>query len=109
MKIPKLTYNPKTTAILIILTYLIALLIGIYVERFRFSNYRWVYVYGSYLKLILIFGSLTWSFFHPLIIWSERKLDWKTTWKKQLIWIVVGLVPLLYFTIMMFYILLYLP
>jgi len=77
------------------------MLIGYSVKRFRFSGYRWIYQYGSYLNLIMVIGSLCWSLFHPLIVWSDRKAEWKTEYKKQLIWILIGMIPLLYFVTMM--------
>ena len=73
------------------------MLIGNYVQRFRFSEYRWIYQYGKYLNLILVIGSLGWSLFHPLIVWSEKKPNWK----KHLIWMIVGLIPIIYFVLMM--------
>ena len=99
MKLSKLTYNPKMTSILILGICLIGMLIGNYVQRFRISDYRWIYQYGSYLNLIMVLGSVGWSFFHPLIIWSERKPEWKSEWRKKPIWILIGLIPFLYFGI----------
>lgn len=97
MNVSKLTYNPKWTAILIIGVCLSGMLIGNYVQRFRISEYHWIYQYGSYLNLIMVFSSLCWSFFHPLIVWSYKRPEWK----KYLIWIIVGLIPLIYFITMM--------
>ncbi len=93
MKLSKLTYHPKRAAILICIIFLAGLGIGLYVERFRISDYRWVYETGSYMKLIMVFGTLLLSFLHPLIVWSYSK----PTWKKQIIWMIVGLIPLFYF------------
>ena len=76
---------------------LIGMLIGNYVESYRISNYRWVYEYGKLINFIMVFGSLGWSFFHPLIVWSNNR----AVWKKYLIWILIGLIPLLCFLIMM--------
>ncbi len=101
MRISNTTYNPKLSSILIIVICLTGILIGIYVQRFRISDYRWIYQYGSYLNMIMVLGSVGWSFFHPLIIWSERKLDWKSEWKKKVIWVTIGLIPFLYFGVMM--------
>lgn len=97
MKVSKQTYNPKLNAILIVGICLTGLLIGNYVQRFRITEYRWIYQYGSYLNLIMVVGSLCWSFVHPLIVWSFTK----PAWKKHLIWIIVGLLPLIYFITMM--------
>lgn len=94
-KLSKLKYNPKFTSIIIIGICLVGMLIGNYVQRFRLSDYRWIYQYGSYLNLLMVLSSVGWSFFHPLIVWSERKYEWK----KNLIWIIIGLIPFLYFGI----------
>jgi len=97
MKISQISYNPKLTSILIVGICLLGMLIGNYVERYRISNYRWVYEYGKLINFIMVFGSLGWSFFHPLVVWSYNK----PKWKKHLIWILVGLIPLIYFITMM--------
>jgi len=97
MKSIKFTYNPKMISILIIGVFLLGLLIGNFAERFRFSNYRWIYQCGKLINYIMVFGSLATSFFHPLIIWSNNR----TKWKKYLKWIVIGLIPILYFIFMM--------
>lgn len=64
---------------------------------YRISNYRWIYEYGMWCRDILLFGSLGWSLLHPLIIWSE----FKTTWKRQIVWILIGTTPILYLGLMM--------
>lgn len=97
MDVTKQTYNPKWTAILIVGFFLTGILIGNYVQRFRISEYRCIYQYGSYLNLIMVVGSLFWSFIHPLAVWSYTKPEWK----KHLIWIIVGLLPLIFFITMM--------
>lgn len=97
MRLSELKYNPKKSSFLIIGICIMGMLIGSYVQRFRVSDYRWVYQYGSYLNMIMVLGSLTWSFAHPLFVWMERKSEWK----KSLIWILIGLIPVLYFLISM--------
>ena len=92
MKIFQIRYNPKLTSFLIIGICIMGIIIGNYVERFRISNLRWIYEYGKLINFIMVFGSLGWSFLHPLIIWSNNKPQWK----KQLIWMIVGLIPVLY-------------
>ena len=93
MKVLKLSYNPKWTAIIIVGIFLIGMSIGNYVQRFRVSEeYRWIFEYGSLLNLLMCIGSLVWSFVHPLIVWLDRKPDWK----KYLIWMIMGLLPLTY-------------
>lgn len=97
MKVSKLTYNPKWSAILIIFLFLIGMLVGYYVERFRFSNYRWIYEYGKLINYLTVFGSLTWSFFNPVIVWENKK----RTWRRYITWIIVGLLPLFCFAFIM--------
>ncbi|NAS32256.1 hypothetical protein GTQ40_14825 [Flavobacteriaceae bacterium R38] len=79
MVMSKLDYNPKITAILIIGFCLFGILIGNYVERYRISNYRLVYEYGNHISFVTVYGSLIWSFFHPIIIWSRGRVRWRKT------------------------------
>lgn len=97
MNLSKSTYSPKITSFIILGICMTGMLIGNYVQRFRGSDYRWIYQYGSYLNLLMVLGSIGWSFLHPIIIWSERK----TEWRKNLIWILIGFTPFLYFAIAM--------
>ena len=69
-------------------------------ESFRFSDYRWIYRYGMLSSDLLVFGSIGWSLLHPIIIWSEKKSDLK----KYLVWIFIGMIPILYFLLMMIFI-----
>ncbi|MFL0354798.1 hypothetical protein ACI5KZ_14590 [Xanthomarina sp. GH4-25] len=69
-----------------------------YIEKwFRFSDYRWIYQYGSLLSKGLVLLMIGWSFLHPIIVISEKRKQWKKYW----IWILIGLLPFLYFGIMM--------
>ncbi|SNR14719.1 membrane protein of unknown function [Tenacibaculum jejuense] len=99
MKINKPRYKPKWTAILIIGICLSGILIGNYVQRFRISEYRWIYQYGSLLNIVMVLGSSFWSFLHSLLVWSDYKMESR----KHLIWIITGMIPFLYFTILMTY------
>ncbi|CAL2090600.1 hypothetical protein [Tenacibaculum sp. 190524A05c] len=91
----KSIYHPKRSAILIILLFISGMLIGKFTQRFRFSEYRWIYQFGSLLNILVTTGSLLWSLIHPLMIWSEDKKDWK----KHLLWMIIGMVPFLYLVI----------
>ena len=97
MKLPNIIYNPKLSAILIIIIFIVGIVIGSYVERFRVSNYRWIYQYGKLVNHILVLGSLVWSSIHPFIIYGNNIKEWK----KYLRWIIIGILPILYFTFMM--------
>ena len=47
--------------------------------------------------MLFVFSSFGWSLVHPWFVWNERKKEWT----KNLIWIVIGLIPVLYFVISM--------
>ena len=97
-KIKRLIYNPKISAIVICVFCLLGMLAAKYIERwFRFSDYRWIYQYGSLLSKGLVLLMIGLSFFHPFIVISEKRKEWKKYW----IWILIGLLPVLYFGIMM--------
>jgi hypothetical protein len=96
--ISRLIYNPKLSAITICILCLVGMLSGKYVEIwFRFSDYRWIYQYGSLLSNGLVLLMIGWSFLHPIIVISEKRKQWKKYW----IWILIGLIPFLYFGVMM--------
>jgi hypothetical protein len=96
--ISQLMYNPKLSAIAICVIYVVALLTVRYIEIwFRFSDYRWIYQYGSLLSKGLVLLMIGWSFLHPIIVVSEKRKQWEKYW----FWILIGLFPFLYFGIMM--------
>ena len=91
----KNTYQTKLNAISILFIFIVGVLIGIISEYFRYSNYRWIYNIGSTLKFLMIICSIGWSFLHPILFFSKRKNEWKN----DLIWIIIGFIPFLYFFI----------
>jgi len=96
--INRLIYSPKSSAIVICVLCLLGMLTAKYIEKwFRFSDYRWIYQYGSLLSKGLVLLMIGWSFLHPIIVISEKRKQWKKYW----IWILIGLLPFLYFGIMM--------
>jgi hypothetical protein len=96
--ISRLIYSPKLSAISICVLCLAGMLTAKYIEKwFRFSDYRWIYQYGSLLSKGLVLSMIGWSFLHPIIVISEKRKQWKKYW----IWILIGLFPFLYFGIMM--------
>ena len=97
MKLRNIKYNPKLSAILIIGIFIAGIAIGTYTDRFRASDYRWIYEYGKLINYILVFGSLACSSVHPFIIYGNNVKDWK----KYLTWIIIGILPILYFAFMM--------
>lgn len=46
-------------------------------------------------KNVLIYGSAAWSLLHPFIVVSETG----NKWNKHIVWILLGLVPLIYILI----------
>ncbi len=95
MPLKNLTYNPKKNSILILGICLTGMLVGNYVQRFRISDHHWIYQYGSYINMAMVLVSITWSMFHPLIIFTEHKI----IWRENILWIFIGLIPSLYFGI----------
>ncbi|MDT0644975.1 hypothetical protein RM553_19235 [Zunongwangia sp. F363] len=90
-------YKPGIASTLIIVTFVTGIMLGFYVQRFRISDYRWIYQYGSYLNLVMVFGSISYSFYHALVIITDKKI----TPKKKLLWILIGSIPFLYFAFRM--------
>ena len=92
--ISRLSSNPKLSAIIICVFCLIGMLTSRYIEIwFRFSDYRWIYQYGSLLSKGFTLLIIVWSFLHPIIVISEKRKQWKKYW----FWILIGLLPFLYF------------
>jgi hypothetical protein len=96
--ISRIIYNPKLSAIIICVLCLLGMLTARYIEIwFRFSDYRWIYQYGSLFSKGLVLLMIGWSLIHPVFVIAEKGKQWK----KYLIWILIGLIPFLYFGIMM--------
>ena len=89
--------DPKYMAILIIAIYVSGVIIKLLVEDYRISEYRWIYKNGNMVSFILTVGALIWSFFHPLIIWSQKHKKWKD----HVLWIIIGMLPFLYIATML--------
>lgn len=97
-KINRFIYNPKLSALAICVLFLAGMITARYIEIwFRFSNYRWIYQYGSLLSKGLVLLMLGWSFLHPIMVISQKRKQWIKYW----IWILIGLMPFLYFGISM--------
>lgn len=95
-KVSDIFYKPRLSSIIIISLFVLGIILNQSVEQFRHSEIRWIYKYGKLVSLIITFGSVGWSLLHPIIIWSENKVNWKN----YLLWIFLGMLPILYFTIM---------
>jgi len=89
--ISKVFNNPKLSSILIVMICIVGVILGKLVEPYRISNYRWIYQYGKMIGLVMVSGTVFWSFLHPIIVWSEKRKKWK----KHLIWILIGMIPIL--------------
>jgi len=92
--------NLKTIAVIVCIVFLVSILIGFYVEQFRFDkDLRWIYDIGKCFSF--------WTFLlAPLIglvngIWII--VDKEIKWKDYFIWMVLSLAPISYFVIMMTY------
>ena len=91
--ISRILNNPKISSIIIVGICALGILIGRLTEYYRFSEYRWIYQYGKLINYVLFISGLGWSMLHPIIVWNETK----NKWKKHLIWILIGLIPAIYF------------
>ncbi len=97
-RINRFLYNPKLSGIAICVLCLGGMIIARFLEEwFRFSDYHRVYKYGSLLSKNLVFLMVGCSFLHPIVVISEKGKQWVKHW----IWILIGLLPFLYFGISM--------
>jgi hypothetical protein len=83
----------KKNAFLIIGICISAILIKFLVEDYRGS---WIYQFGSLYFLFMFYGGILWSIINTVLLISEHKSDLK----KNLIWILISALPILYITIM---------
>jgi len=95
MKFSLYPYHPKYAAIVIFTGCLLGMLTARFVQVFRISDYNWIYRYGSFISFALVAIMVGCSFLHPFMIFRDNK----KTWKKHLMWIFIGFIPFLYFTI----------
>jgi len=95
-KVSDIFYKTRLSTIIIISLFVVGIILNQSVEQYRYSEIRWIYKYGKLISLIMTFGSIGWSLLHPIIIWSENRVNWKN----YLLWIFLGMLPILYFTIM---------
>ncbi|AVI50538.1 hypothetical protein C5O00_04885 [Pukyongia salina] len=95
-KVSDIFYKPRLSTIIIISLFAVGVILNLSVEQYRYSEFRWIYKYVKLISIIMTFGSIGWSLLHPIIIWSENKVNWKS----YLLWIFLGMLPILYFTIM---------
>jgi|GEM_PF-2941845 len=70
-----------------------------FINRFQYSpDLHWIYAYGEIAFIVLILGSLLWSFVNFLIL-----IDKSIKMKKRLLWIFIDLSPILFVIIMLTY------
>ncbi|MEP0265403.1 hypothetical protein [Dokdonia sp.] len=86
--------NFKILAVLPVLIYAIGITISLLTDRFRLSQeLNWLYVFGKMILYLLIGVSLISS----LIIAIEIVKSKTFYWKKNIIWLIISLIPILFF------------
>lgn len=83
-------------ALLIVILFICGILIGKFSEYFRMTpDLKWIYRSGKLISHLLFFGSILWSLINTILIFK------KSSWKNNLVWILISILPVLYFSIMM--------
>lgn len=91
--IVKTLKNFKILAVLPVLIYAIGITISLLTDRFRVSQeLNWLYVSGKMILYLLIGISLILS----LVIAIEIVRSKTFYWKKNIIWLVISLIPILF-------------
>ncbi len=90
--------TPKKTAVIIVALCLLGILIGTIAQAFKASEFDWIYRYGSIINHVLLLISGSWSLVHLLLFVADRRKDWK----KCLPWAILGTIPVIYITVMLF-------
>ena len=70
--------------------------IGNVTQKFRFSDLRIIYHFGWISCYILVLSTFIWSIVNAILIVREKKYSLK----KKVMWSIISLLPILYFTIM---------
>lgn len=84
----------KKHAIYISLCFFLGIIMGKISGNFRMSvNLRWIYIYGKLLSILLLSASLIYSLVNSIHLFISSKKEWK----KNLIWLFISLIPILYF------------
>gem|GEM_PF-6928258 len=67
--------------------------------KYSVQPYRgtWVYQYGSFLSFCMFYGGILWSLINTALMVLYHKSDLK----KNVIWILIAILPFLYFRTMM--------
>lgn len=89
MSLIKSILSPRISLLLIFLFLILDLVIQIYGDGD-------VYKYGHGISSILVKVAFAWSFLYPLLYWLIKR----KTFRKNLVWIIIGFVPALYFIIL---------
>lgn len=96
MNIKQLFKRPtlfKTIAVLLPLLFIFAIILNRSVEIFRIGDLRWIYQYGSFISLAIFFGVLPISLLNAILLYFEKNI------KNKIIFLLINLLPLLYFTL----------
>ncbi len=65
-------------------------------EIYRFSDNKYLYENGKQFSKGLVYIGLILSALFPLIVWFQRKKDFK----KNIVWVIIGFFPALYYTLL---------
>jgi hypothetical protein len=65
-------------------------------NSFRFSEQKYIYEYGILISKGLVYLAFLLSFLYPLIVWLKTKNDFR----KNLVLVIFGFIPALYFIIL---------
>ena len=65
------------------------------IAGYQLSN-RETYIHGKELSKGLVYVAFIISLLYPLIVWLQRKKDFK----KNIVWLIVGFLPALYYIVL---------
>ncbi len=72
--------------------FIFGLVLNIFVQDYRGT---WVYQYGSLISLLIFMGSFPWSLLNIIFLLK----DFKKEDKRNFIWLLLSVTPILYFII----------
>lgn len=83
--------NYEKYVLIIYLLGFFGLLIGNISERFRYSEFRYLYQYGKLISFILMLSCLLWSLINSIFILQESY----SNLKRKVFWVFVSLAPII--------------
>ncbi len=88
--------SPKILLITIYLFLAQNLLLRGKFQVYRFSEQEYIYEYGILISKGLVYLAFALSFLYPIIVWLKAKTDFR----KNLLLVIIGFIPALYFIIL---------